>query len=88
MNEDQSFITAHEHSSLHRIEILKSENCGCFHCLSIFSPLEIVDWTDNESTALCPFCSIDSVIGSASNFPMTKEFLRKMNRHWFQVKNY
>ena len=28
-------------------------------------------------------CDIDSVIGDSSGFPITKEFLKKMNEYWF-----
>ena len=34
-------------------------------------------------TATCPRCGIDSVIGDASEFPVTTEFLQKMQRRWF-----
>ena len=85
---DQTHISAHEHSSRHRGEILKSENCGCFYCLAIFSPLEIIEWIDNESTANCPYCGIDSVIGSASGYPVTMDFLAKMEKHWFGMRSY
>jgi hypothetical protein len=78
---------AHKHSSRHREEILSSEICGCFHCKQTFLPSEIEDWTDeigaDDVTALCPKCGIDSVIGSASGFPLTKDFLQEMHQHWF-----
>jgi hypothetical protein len=34
---------AHKHSDFQK-EILRSEKCGCFYCLEIFSPDEITDW--------------------------------------------
>jgi hypothetical protein len=34
-------------------------------------------------TALCPKCGIDAVIGSASGYPISREFLAEMHRHWF-----
>ena len=74
---------AHERSSGHHTEILASEICGCFYCGKSYSPTEIVDWADSGQTALCPMCGIDSVIGSASGFPITKDFLDEMNRYWF-----
>lgn len=74
---------AHQHSSRHRVEILKSDLCGCFYCEKVFEAHEIQDWTDDEQTALCPRCGIDSVIGSAAGFPLTKEFLHEMCEHWF-----
>ncbi len=76
-------IVAHKHSSNHKQEISSSESCGCFYCLQIFAPSEVKDWVDAGGTALCPFCGIDSIIGSASGFPITKEFLTTMQEHWF-----
>lgn len=53
-------------------------------CLKIFESNEIVDWTDaDDDTALCPSCEIDSVIGDASGYPITREFLLKMQEYWF-----
>ncbi|HEV2555454.1 MAG TPA: cytoplasmic protein [Bosea sp. (in: a-proteobacteria)] len=82
-------IRAHRHSSQHREEILASEACGCFYYLTTFPPAAITEWTDAHelcpegNTALCPKCGIDSVIGSESGYPVTEEFLRSMEQHWF-----
>jgi hypothetical protein len=76
-------IAAQEHSSCHRRELAASESCGCFYCLSIFEPVEIERWVDKGGTALCPRCGIDSVIGSASGYPITRDFLERMHRKWF-----
>jgi len=90
----EDVIVAHRCSSNHRESILDSDVCGCFYCFSIFSSSEIEDWVDasddeadiNETgqTALCPRCGIDSVLGSASGYPINREFLQKMNEYWFQ----
>lgn len=78
---------AHRHSSRHRDEVMGSELCGCFYCLATFPPSEIAAWTDEwegvGQTAICPRCGIDSVIGSASSYPVTAEFLGVMRDHWF-----
>jgi hypothetical protein len=80
-------VAAHRRSSNHRDEIMASEQCGCFFCLSIFSPSEIAEWVDEVdevgTTAICPYCEIDSVIGSHSGYPVTREFLSAMQMHWF-----
>lgn len=76
-------LTAHKHSSRHRVEVLSSNQCACFHCLDTFSPSEIRDWIDwpmdtapdlqleAGTTALCPSCGIDrktkSMIHNAKN---------------------
>ncbi len=74
---------AHGHSANHRREILASELCGCFHCLGTFAPTAIVEWVDDETTALCPKCGIDSVLGSKAGYPLTREYLGQMHCTWF-----
>lgn len=77
---------AHEFSSHHREQLQHDKVCGCFYCLSIFSPEEIRVWLkekDGRETAMCPYCFVDSVIGESSGYPITKEFLLKMRRIWF-----
>jgi hypothetical protein len=79
-------IAAHEHSSRHRRELEASEQCGCFYCLATFAPGAIQNWlNEGDGTALCPECQIDSVIGSASGHPITREFLERMRKHWFSA---
>lgn len=85
LNETETVIRAHKYSSNHRSSIIKEKLCGCFHCLEIFSPEEISSWIDDVSdkTALCPYCGIDSVFCESSGFPITLNFLKKMNSYWF-----
>ncbi len=90
----EEVIAAHAHCSNHRQAILNSRVCGCFYCLATFPPGEILDWVDERpdgdgisadgTTALCPRCGIDSVIGSSCGYPISAEFLDEMNQHWFQ----
>lgn len=77
------FERAHGFSIFNRQQILASDLCGCFYCLSTFLSSEISNWVDRDLTPLCPRCGIDSVIGSASSFPITDEFLSGMNKRWF-----
>lgn len=81
-------VGAHTRSAAHRDEVLSSESCGCFYCLATFSPTDIEEFTDLvdgvEVTALCPRCGIDSVIGSASGFPVDRAFLQAMHKRWFR----
>ena len=83
-----SYKAAHRFSSGNRNLVVMSDNCGCFHCLAIFKPTSIFAWTDGKewephATALCPKCGIDSVLPSEAGFPITKEFLKAMENHWF-----
>jgi hypothetical protein len=84
----QEVVQAHKASIHHRAAIMRSASCGCFHCLEIFTPSDITEWTDTAEpeprhTALCPECGIDSVLGSDSGYPITKDFLSGMKSHWF-----
>jgi hypothetical protein len=74
---------AHRSSSRHRALVEQSDLCGCFYCLQLFPPSEIHDWADDGATAICPKCGIDSVLPSATGFPLSRAFLTNMNRHWF-----
>ncbi len=77
-------LTAHEHSSHHANEIAASRLCSCFHCEAIFPPSALDEWAEGGDTALCPQCGIDSVLGTASGFPvLDPAFLRAMHGKWF-----
>lgn len=79
-------IAAHEHCVHNKKEISDSKLCGCFFCLRIFEPNKITQWgyyVQPKDFAVCPYCEIDSVIGDASGFPVTKEFLGAMHKYWF-----
>jgi hypothetical protein len=82
-------VAAHKHCFCNEQEVSQSELCGCFYCVSIFPTSEIVEWLkevnkpDSGRTAFCPHCTIDSVIGSKSGYPITKEFLEAMRLRWF-----
>jgi hypothetical protein len=77
---------AHKLSNVHRSSLEQSDICGCFYCLDTYQHDEIEEWIDRDLTALCPKCGIDSVLGSASGLPITKEFLKKMQDRWFSRK--
>ncbi len=80
---------AHHFSSGNMPALKIDDLCGCFYCLNIFNPNEITEWIqgdapiDKDGTAVCPYCGVDSIIGKSSGFPITKEFLSKMKKHWF-----
>jgi len=74
-------VTEHQRCSMHRPALLAATECGCFYCLEIFQPAEIAEWTDNDLTALCPRCGIDSVIAVRPG--IDRAFLELMHRRWF-----
>lgn len=82
--ESNKLNEVHSYSSFNRKSLEREYICGCFYCLEIFNPKEIEEWEgEREDTALCPYCGIDSIIGQSSKFPITKDFLEKMNQKWF-----
>lgn len=66
-----------------RGDLVSSAQCGCYHCLTIFKPEEIVEWTDDDATAFCPYCGIDSVIPDKCSGPISTEMLVRCRGHWF-----
>lgn len=74
---------AHKHCLRNCAALEQSDACGCFYCERIFFAVEIDEWTDDEQTALCPHCGIDSVLPSAPGFQLSKEFLHRMHERWF-----
>lgn len=78
---------AHKHSIFNENEILASDYCGCFFCEKIFEPKEIKIFMKEKNndikTALCPYCNIDSVIGSQSKFDINPELLKEMHNYFF-----
>ncbi|MEH6993745.1 cytoplasmic protein [Neobacillus drentensis] len=77
------FKEAHRFSSHHRKDLERDQVCGCFHCLKIYSPSEITEWVDDDDTALCPYCGIDSVLGESAGYPITEQFLNGLHKAWF-----
>lgn len=67
-----------------RQAINQSKNAGCFHCLKLFPIEEIKLYTDNDQTAICPYCNTDCVIGDYCGWQITNESLKIANKFWYQ----
>ena len=76
--------TAVIHTSYrNRWALEQSTVAGCYSCGKIFHPSEIVDWTDEGQTALCPYCGIDSLVLSGEGFDINEKFLKTVSRQAF-----
>jgi hypothetical protein len=64
----------------HKEPVLASSKVGCFYCLTIYSPAEIIEWTLDNSV-LCPHCGIDSVLPDSEQ--LSPRFLQEMHNYWF-----
>lgn len=81
----EKLLKIHKLSSNHKELLMKEDVCGCFYCVSIFSPKLITDWIEDENdlTAICPYCGIDSVIPNYSDYQLNKELLKEMREYFF-----
>ena len=87
MKDQNKLLEAHEFCTRHRDQISNGELiCGCFHCEKIFYAKDLEIWVDDDQTALCPFCGIDSVICESSGYTIDKTFLKEMNKRWFSPR--
>lgn len=77
---------SHKSCFANRTTLEKSSKCGCFNCLTIFSPKLITDWTSEANnqgeTGWCPVCGIDSLIGDEDH-AINKLFLHTMRGYYF-----
>lgn len=73
----------HEHSMNNHTELKLSLRCGCFTCGRLFDATEVEDYIDDGKTALCPYCSVDSVIGDASGIELNPKLLNELNKMYF-----
>ena len=76
------FDELHKLNFRNRGVLSTASQCGCFYCKKMFTPSEITEWTDDDETALCPYCSIDSVIPDIDK-ALNVELLEAMNRKYF-----
>lgn len=56
----------HRSSVSNRATLETITRCGCFCCCKTFPVLDIDEWVEDRSgdTAICPRCSVDSVVAS------------------------
>ena len=77
-----------QHSIENRAEIEASQACGCFGCFGTFAASTVWDWIrsvgEKSDTGCCPYCTMDTILGDGSGFPVTDEgFLRALNAKIF-----
>jgi hypothetical protein len=80
-------IAAKVCASRHRTDLEVSTRCACFFCFRAFATSEIKAWIDAGTTALCPGCGVDAVLGNASPVSISDGFLRRMHQHYFAYRS-
>jgi hypothetical protein len=84
---DALSLAGFEASKKNRRGLLKSALCHCFQCTMQSPPSQIEFWIDDEQTALCPSCLMDTLIGDRSAFvqkhPLSSKSIRLLHETWF-----
>lgn len=80
---EDGLTDAHGHTIHNREEMEASQFCYCISCQTFFRPSEIDDYTDGGTTAICPYCSCDAVIGEACGLNLTDELLEQLHDKYF-----
>jgi hypothetical protein len=91
---DLDLFNATKYAFSNQDELLGSDICGCYYCLNMFPPSEIVNWIQERKsnsismqTGVCPYCGIDSIIGSTSGIPICREILSTINGLFFNSQS-
>lgn len=89
---EQELLDAHSHCVRNQAELKESAIAGCFYCLQTYPADEVWEYikelTEDEerTTAMCPRCGIDAVIGDKSGYPVLDPlFLKRMHSRWFAL---
>jgi len=75
-------VTAPMIAMRNRKQVETNKNVGCYHCLKIFPATDIKEYTDNETTALCPHCQVDSIIPEKAVQNLNEATLKDMRDCW------
>lgn len=65
----------------------KSSRCVCYYCRSTYTPENISEWIEEDSsgvrTALCPECELDSVLGDAMQLDLSDDKIELVSKRAF-----
>lgn len=65
--------------------LLESNMASCYYCLETFPVANITEFVDDDDdTALCPVCGIDTVLGDRTNLPIhDRAYLEAIHNYAF-----
>lgn len=67
-------------------KLLDSQMCACYHCLKTYPASELTEFTSSSDTsALCIFCGVDSILPENSEIALTQENLQQLQAYWFSA---
>ena len=73
----------HSYASNNKELIMKANRVHCFYCKSNISYKDIKEYIDNDSTGICPYCGVDSLLPDSMDELIDEEIINDMNRYWF-----
>jgi hypothetical protein len=56
--------------------LLESKACLCLYCSRSYDTSKILNWCDNNDTAVCPYCWCDSVLPSFLHYDYTENEMK------------
>ena len=59
---------------------------GCYHCCTLLDPKEITEYTDRDTTCICPKCKVDAVVAGLVPADLTVDKLERANAYWFSTR--
>ncbi len=80
---DKIYDKIHKLSLNNKKLLSELDSASCFYCLNSFPTADIKEWVDDEKTALCPICGIDSVIPNNLSLKVDNDLLEIMHKHYF-----
>jgi len=92
MTEERTIVEkAYSHCLNNKQEIVESSICGCFNCETIFKGGDVFRTPEGitvteDDTVICPKCSVDSIIGSASGFDINPFLLSVLHQAYIDSK--
>lgn len=73
----------HVYSSNNKKLINSSNKCYCFYCKNTINKEDIKKYIDDDKTAMCPKCDIDSIIPDSIEEKIDDKIISAMHDYWF-----
>ena len=81
--ENDRIKDAYLHTIYNRNEIKESKTVYCVSCRTFVHPSDIVKFTDEGQTGICPYCGKDALIGDGSGIQLSDNLLNNIHHRYF-----
>lgn len=72
------FVTSNED------KIKKAKMAACYYCCEVYSVNEVTEFLEDEKTAFCPKCGVDSVLPDNAGYDFDQQTLIELHNYWFE----